>query len=206
MAMAPLVDRHYIQKIKEHYLPLLSSEGDSHRAVDWGSAVSQQRRFEVLIQVTGQEMASLLDVGCGIGHLIDFLIPRGFQGEYLGIDLLPEMVAKAAKRHPACRFAAADLFGGDEALRADYVVGSGLFTFADQEFMESMIARMFTSCHKAVAVNTLSQWSTQHEAGEFHADPIATLAFCRTLTPWVVMRHDYHPGDFTVYLYREPMP
>ncbi len=28
--------------------------------------------------------------------------------------------------------------------------------------------------------------------------------FAAELTPWVVLRHDYHPCDFTVYMYKTP--
>jgi hypothetical protein len=41
------------------------------------------------------------------------------------------------------------------------------------------------------------------EPGEFYADPVEIVRFCRSLTPWVVLRHDYLAHDFTVYLYRD---
>ena len=39
--------------------------------------------------------------------------------------------------------------------------------------------------------------------GEFYTDPLQTLAFCRTLTPWVTLRHDYHSRDFTIYMRKD---
>lgn len=42
---------------------------------------------------------SILDVGCGYGRLLT-LLPRSWVGNYLGIDLCPEFVAKARKEHP----------------------------------------------------------------------------------------------------------
>jgi hypothetical protein len=68
--------------------------------------------------------------------------------------------------------------------------------------MQSMIERMFALATRAVAFNSLSTWSSDQQAGEFYADPLQTVQFCRELTPWVVLRHDYHPRDFTVYLYK----
>jgi hypothetical protein len=53
-----------------------------------------------------------------------------------------------------------------------------------------------------VAFNSLSAWATDQEAGEFYADPLRVVDFCRRITPRVVLRHDYHPRDFTVYLYK----
>jgi hypothetical protein len=70
--------------------------------------------------------------------------------------------------------------------------------------MRSFVSRMWQMAKVAVAFNTLSSWAPDQEAGEFYADPVETLAFCRTLTPRLTLRHDYHRRDFTVYMYRDP--
>jgi hypothetical protein len=88
----------------------------------------------------------------------------------------------------------------------DYAFASGVFALRQVEperFLREVVTALFRACRKAAAFNSLSAWAPTQEAGEFHADPLETLAFCRTLTPWVVLRHDYHPRDFTVYLYRD---
>ena len=89
------------------------------------------------------------------------------------------------------------------AFRPDYVVGSGLFAFADQRRLERTVAAMFAVARRVVAFNTLSRWGGDPAPGEFQADPERVLKFCRTLTRRVVLRHDYLPHDFTVYLHRE---
>jgi hypothetical protein len=66
-----------------------------------------------------------------------------------------------------------------------------------------MVAAMFERARQAIAFNSLSRWAPDMDVNEFHADPVKVLAICRNLTPWVVLRHDYHPGDFSVYLYHE---
>jgi len=68
--------------------------------------------------------------------------------------------------------------------------------------MKTLIARLYELAAKAVAFTSLSTWSDTLTPGEFHADPAQTLAFCRTLTPRVLVRHDYLPHDFAVFLYR----
>ncbi len=49
----------------------------------------------------------ILEVGCGPGQISAFLHELGAKIE--GIDLSPEMVAEARRRHPAIPFAAADM-------------------------------------------------------------------------------------------------
>jgi len=63
--------------------------------------------------------ASVLDIGCGRGDMLAALAPaRG-----LGIDLVPEFIADAERRHPQCRFECAraeDL--AQLAEKFDYIV------------------------------------------------------------------------------------
>jgi SAM-dependent methyltransferase len=192
----------YEQQMSDHYRPLIEEHGDSFRAVDWGSGKGQEVRFQVLSEVADLTNSSVLDVGCGIGHFVDSLAEGGFTADYLGIDFLPEMVEVARRRHPDRCFKVADIVEDGGTCRADYVVGSGLFTFGDRNVFEAIVRAMFAACEKATAFNCLSGWAPDKEPGEFHADPLEVLAFCRTLTPWVSLRHDYFPHDFTLYMYR----
>ena len=84
----------------------------------------------------------------------------------------------------------------------DYLIMSGIFTFANQSIFEKILTDSFHISQKGIACNVLSTWGRQKEEGEFHADPIKTLEFCSKLTPKVVLRHDYLPHDFTIYMYK----
>lgn len=196
--------KEYIERLKQHYIPLLEQHGCRFRAVDWGSRQGQITRFRILLEVGNLLDASILDVGCGVGHLVDYLTSLGFQGNYFGIDVLPEMVAAARVRYPTWQFQENNILEADSSRNFDYVLGSGLFTFGDSEIMKETIRAMFATCSKGVAFNSLSIWAEKKENGELYADPLTTFQFCRTLTPWVILRHDYMPHDFTVYLYRKP--
>ena len=196
----------YENSLKRRYLPLLERFGGDYRAVDWGSRESQWLRFRVLLGLDDVAEASVLDVGCGVGHMVDYLTEVGFRGAYRGIDLLAEMIGVARQRHPDFRFEQIDLATDSIDAKADYVFSSGLFTFADDDRLRDTVKIMFTAANTGLAFNSLSAWAVDKEDGEFHADPLDTLAFCRTLTPRVVLRHDYHPRDFTVYLYKDAAP
>lgn len=199
-----LKSQEYTKRIRTHYLPLIQQYGATFQAVDWGSRQGQTNRFRVLLEVGNIEDATILDVGCGVGHLVEHLSLLNFQGKYLGIDILPEMIDCAREAYPTYLFQAGSILESGNNWTADYVLASGLFTFGDRELMEKTIQAMFESCSKAVAFNSLSSWAQNKESGEFYADPLATVQFCRTLTPWVVLHHDYMPHDFTIYVYREP--
>ena len=191
------------------YRQLLQAHGPSYLALDWGSREGQHLRFSVLSEIGDLAGSRILDVGCGLGDFAGWLAARGIVADYTGIDLTAELVDRAKHLNPRRRF----LCGGilDEVVlaneRFDFVVASGIFatynTGAD-DFLRRAVARMWRLAERGCAFNSLSAWAPTHEAGEFHADPLAVLDYCRSLTPWVALRHDFHPRDFTVYLRREP--
>lgn len=195
--------QEYSERIRKHYLALLDRYGPTFRAVDWGSREGQATRFRVLLEVEGIRDASILDVGCGIGHMVEHLVEIGFSGDYVGIDVLPEMIACARKRYPEWKFEEANILDMRMTWNTEYVVSSGIFTLSSRSLMKRIVKAMFGVCRKAVAFNSLSTWAGCKEPGEFYADPLDTLEFCRTLTPWVVLRHDYIPHDFTIVMYKE---
>lgn len=193
----------YATRLRRHYGPLVREHGASHRAVDWGSERGQETRFRVLLEPVNLLDGRVLDVGCGVGHLVDCLKNRRFAGEYLGLDLVPEMVATAQLRHRGWAFREGRVPEALENFEPDYVIGSGLFNLANQRTLEETVAAMFSVAGRVVAFNSLSSWGPNPVRGEFRADPARVMEFCRKLTRRVVLRHDYLPHDFTVYLYRE---
>jgi SAM-dependent methyltransferase len=204
------VSEHRWRKENERNVRIYSERVSQHgydvKALGWGSRESQARRFAVLSEVGKLDGSSVLDVGCGLGDFYAWMRRRRLRVRYTGVDITPGMVDKARQRFPEMQFRVCDVLDGSQRVAAhDYVLSSGIFTHCGRsavEFLEAMVRRMFDLSKRALAFNCLSGWAEKKERGEFHADPLNVVSFCRTLTPRVVLRHDYHPRDFTVYLYR----
>lgn len=58
-----------------------------------GWTLIEERHRSVLLTHVGR-YTNVLEVGCGYGRLLD-LMPRDWKGNYLGIDLSPDFIAKA---------------------------------------------------------------------------------------------------------------
>ena len=191
-------------RVRGHFLPLLAEHGASSLAVGYKHSGNHLARYRILAGIGAIERASILDIGCGVGHFAGWLTANGYRGAYAGVDIMAEMVEKAAGLYPGKTFAAADILDNDMNLSADYVVASGIFHMGDVNLMKRMIAAMFDACTIGVAFNSLSSWYDTSVQGEFYcADPLETLTFCRTLTPSLLFRHDYLPHDFTIFLYKD---
>lgn len=193
------------EEVLRYFDQRLDAYGPTVRALDWGSEDSQRTRFRILVEVGALEGCRVLDVGCGLGDLWEYLTRTIPTVDYEGCDVNPRMVAAARTRYPHGRFLVADPMSGPAELSApyDYILASGLFYLRDEEFLRGMVAEMFSLCSRGVAFNSLSAWADHPEPGEYYAEPGRVLAFCRSLARRVVLRHDYFPHDFTVYVYRD---
>ena len=192
-------------RIAGYYENLVRKYGHDPRACDYGRAESQFIKFQVLSEVIPLANCSLLDAGCGFTDFATFLRSRFSGLKYWGIDLCPAMVNEARRNQPDLEVRVANISDAAFDRTFDVVTANGIFyLLGDQAWtrMQQIIRRMYGLATAAVAFNSLSTWAEDQEAGEFHADPLQTVDFCRGLTRRVVLRHDYHPRDFTIYLYK----
>jgi len=194
------------------YSELVEKFGIDIRSLNWGSRASQELRFSILSHVGKIEGATILDVGCGLGDFYEWLTKNNKTVEYSGIDITPKMIEIARQRFLGVDFHLENLLRDRDLSKTntppeyDFILASGIFAHRQNvpmTFLENMVTEMFRYCRKAVAFNSLSAWCEDKEEGEFYADPLDTLKYCRSITPWVTLRHDYHPRDFTIYMYKE---
>lgn len=189
------------------YTRLFREFGQSHKTLNWGSSQNQQLRFKLLAEIGDLEGKRILDVGCGLGDFAGWLAINHISLAYTGLDITADLIGQARANYPSMEFIHGSIM--DQSLLRgrsfDYVFASGIFytySLSRQEWMQDAINNMWAICDLGIAFNSLSAWSNTFDANEFYADPIATIEFCSKLTPFLALRHDYHPRDFTVHLYR----
>ncbi|HEY0234804.1 MAG TPA: class I SAM-dependent methyltransferase [Afipia sp.] len=190
-------------EIGKYYDQLVGRYGHDFRACDYGQAQSQLLKFKVISQVSSFEGRSVLDVGCGFADFKSFLAQLCGNVRYTGVDLSAEMVREAQRKHTEADIRQANILAENFGT-FDIVVANGIFYLLGADawpLMQQLIARMFSCAKVAVAFNSLSSLAARHEPNEFYPEPARVLAFCQTLTPHVVLRHEYHDRDFTVFMY-----
>ena len=196
-------------RIAGYYEGLVQRYGHDPRACDYGRPESQQLKFRVLSEAISLTNCSVLDVGCGFGDFYRYLASRFAGVRYSGIDICPAMVQQARQLSPELDVRVANLLDESVGGEFDLVTANGiLYLLGDEAWpiMQDLVTRMYALARQAVAFNSLSAWASDKERGEFYPDPLLVLEFCRTLTPWVALRHDYHPRDFTIYMHKTPRP
>jgi SAM-dependent methyltransferase len=193
-------------RIADFYDRRVGAYGHDPRACDYGRVESQERKFRVLAEAADYAGRSVLDVGCGFADYAGYLEARHPGVRYDGVDLSPAMIARARQARPDLDLRVGNLLHEPAEPTHDFVSANGIFYLLGAEapaLMPRLVAAMFARCREAVVFNSLSTWASVHEPGEFYADPLETVRWCRELSPWVTLRHDYLPHDFTVVIRRE---
>jgi len=179
--------------------------GPGPKALDW-SEEGQRRRFQVLAGVGDMSGWSVLDLGCGFGDLLSFLVTPFPSIAYHGVDFSRPILEEARRRHAEASFDELDVVRDRIPGLYDVVLSSGLHnleTGTNDEDMERLLAKAWGACRIAVAVNMLSARARSRTEGRHYYEPGRFLGLAQSLAPFVVLRHDYLPHDFTLYLYRE---
>jgi len=207
-------DKANIQRVKAFFEPRPALHGDSHLAVDWGSEESQYARFAALNRLAPLQQKSLLDVGCGLGHLLDWVTKQGISIDYYeGLDITPSMVQAARQRYPGISFNECNLLAGDLPDRKGYdvVFASGIFYLALDEpysYLSSLLDHLYSHTRQVLVFNLLTLANAEPGSlaskGEFRAQVDKLLAIVSSLSPFFCLDHSYHGADATVAVYRQP--
>ncbi len=197
-------DADPFRRTAQFFDSLVARHGSTLGALDYGGPESQRARFEVLAAAFDVTGASVLDVGCGLAHLADFLEERYEGVRYQGIDVSPAMVEQARRRRPDLRLECGNIHDSVPG-EFDVVYANGIFYLLGGQaptLMRELVERMWSLARRGLAFTSLSTWGGEPAHDEFQADPLETIEFCRTLTPSLSLRHDYLPHDFAVILRR----
>ena len=193
-------------KIDKYYDALIKRYGHDPRACDYGFSESQNIKFRVISEIADLSGCRILDVGCGFADFADYLEANAGNIHYTGIDICEAMILKARQIRPHLELRHLNILDQKLEGRFDYVSANGIFYLLGdhaEDLMRRILKKMFSLAEFGIAFNSLSSWATNKEPGEFYADPLQTAEFCHLMTPNIILRHDYHPRDFTVYMYKK---
>src|SRR5207244_3330176 len=87
------------QSYLEPYRKAASLHGEQFGSLLWASPRTQAARFDAICRLAQMRGKKVLDVGCGRGDLMDFMISREMApAEYVGIEAVDELVGAAMRK------------------------------------------------------------------------------------------------------------
>ena len=185
----------------ERYSTRLAKFGNDPRTLGWDKRESQHARFDVATSCVAFKGRSILDVGCGLADLHDFLKERALElASYTGCDINGELLEECRARQPQNAFHQANLLadpvpgGPFDVVTLFGVLNFRFSQFSNEDCARGMIRQAFHHCREAVVVDMLSAARDEAYPREdfvYYYDPGAMLQFALSLTPHVTLRHDY---------------
>ena len=195
---------------KKHYSERFEKYGVDPRSLSWGSKGAAHQRFRQMWAEIDFNGKSVLDVGCGFGEMARFLRKRYKDVDYTGVDLLEEFVDQAKAAHPYYKFEARDYFEDPLDEKFDVIMASGTLNSdlgtseKNMEFRKKAIKIMFENTKGVLVFNMLGGHpvpKTKKGSNVWYADSLEILEYCTSLTRRVILRSNYHPRDFTIFMY-----
>ncbi|EKE05022.1 MAG: hypothetical protein ACD_19C00426G0044 [uncultured bacterium] len=194
----------YKQKFKEF--------GVSPKSLQWKSKGAAHQRFRQFWAEIDFDNKNVLDVGCGFGEMGNFLTKRYKNVIYKGVDIMPEFIENGKVIYPQLDLETTDYFGQPLPEVFDVVICSGALNSnfgsdkENLEFRKKAIKTMFDHTTSVVAFNMLgghpAPTNDNSESNIWYTDSLEILEYCMSLTRRVILRHHYHPSDFTIFMYK----
>ena len=195
------------EKIKSRYQKRFRKYGVSPVSLCWKGRGAAHQRFRQFWAQIDFNNKSVLDVGCGFGEFGKFLVKRYKNVSYKGCDIVPEFINEARKNLANLDFEVRDYLKNPSPRKFDVVIASGILNSNvsdNMAYRKEAISVMFAHTKEVFAFNMLGS----HPAPEnystknvWYADSLEVLDYCLSLTRRVIFRANYHPRDFTVFMY-----
>jgi len=194
--------------MNQYYSGLLKERGSGISALNYKTEDQQIYRFGLLTAIEAMpSQSSVLDVGCGLGHLCDYLKAHGWQGSYTGVDINPDMVAAGQERLPKDTLVCADILDGNFTGEFDYVFCGATVQhkpkFGDPvAYLEQMVEAMFRMTRNGLAFDVFSNRVDFEDPITLYVEPEHLLKFCYSLSSRLAFKNDFRPYEIMVYLYK----
>lgn len=193
--------------------------GYNVKTLGWGSSQQQKYRFAQTIDCNIDfENRSVLDIGCGFGDYLDFLLENDIKiKNYIGYDLNADLIGEAQKKHTLdfVTFRVENILDTQKRNVADIGVMLGLLNFNlkntmdNTEYSKFAIQQAFNMVNKVLIVDFLSIHLTPDYKKEdfvFYHSPSEMLDFALTLSSNVLLKHNYAPipqKEFMLFIYKD---
>lgn len=199
---------HKLDIIKSYYNEELKQDPEKFERLGWESREAQFERFSILTDYMNLDGKKLLDVGCGLGHLLEHINQLSLSVEYTGVDILPSMIEEAAQRHDEHAFHCHDLFEHCPfpSKSFDVLYSSGIFNLNmgnNEDFLKEAVGKFLDLSRETVVFNLLHHHSPDRENKYFYYHPEKVIAMIEESFPNVIaieLVEHYLKNDFTLIL------
>ncbi len=213
--MQNYVKKEKYMSIVRHYEECLENHGDTFAGVDWPKEEDAYKRYQVMLDVmkfdkTVIRFPSVLDFGCGLGFMYKYILDKGLNINYKGVDISDKYLSVCKKKYPSLDFQKIDIMKEQYEHKHDYIIANGVFTEKGileytvmKEYFMDMIRKLYSMCRRGLAFNVMSKDVDWERDDLFHL-PLNELSefLTKNVTRNYIIRNDYGLYEYTTYLYK----
>ena len=196
--------REYVISFYDRTLRFFGDRPESLRWTQEGQQAHYEAMLDIAPKVGGKK---ILDFGCGKGDFYHFLREKNIHVDYTGVDINANLIALARQKFPGARFGVCDIEQDTLNEEFDYIFLCGVFNLKVQgidDLIRFTLNKLFPCCRIGLAFNALSSHAPQKASELHYPSPEELLRFAlENLSPFVVMRYDRIPYEFTMCVYRD---
>ena len=200
-----------MEVIKTYYESNMGKGLPDFSVLGWESEEAQRLRFDVLMSSSNLEDKRILDVGCGMGNLLEYMNERNVNCSYTGVDILQCMIDSAKSKNLKADFHCLDIFKDKPFQNEsfDLIYASGIFNLNlgnNKEFLFNALNLFLDLSSSIVAFNLLHSDSPNKEDQYYYFHPDDVKQIVEEISDRVqkinIVEH-YLQNDFTVILYKD---
>lgn len=198
-----------INKIIEDYSKSFRAHGDSPKSVMWPKG-RQEERFNALLRfVPKDHNFSILDYGCGLAHLIDYLEKNFKEYDYTGCDVVDDFIVHNSNKYNRKTFF--NTMNHKVSQTYDYTVVSGAFNILyvedvieHKKIVFETIKMLFNHTNKILSINFMTDQVDFQSPNAYHQNIKELYDFCyENISKRLNIDQTYMPYEFTITLFRD---
>lgn len=194
--------------IINRYKERLQKFGPNIKSLASGTEDRRLIRFKQLESLGDLNNSKILDLGSGLGDFYDYLITKGYNIDYVGYDISPDLVSVAQKKYPNARFEVRDIQQDGIEESFDYIVSSQTFNYKlsnenNLNLVKTCLEKSFHASKKGICFDFLSNYVDFEEDHLYYFQPELIFTFAKSLSKRVTLKHDSELYEFAIFIYND---
>jgi len=198
------LSKEYVISFFDRTFAMHGDRPEALRSTHKGQLLHYLSLLDIAESIQGKK---ILDFGCGKADFYQFLKDRDISVDYSGFDINERLISLARQKFPGCAFRVFDIEKDVLDEDFDYIFLCSVFNLKVQgldELIRATLKTLFSHCRIALAFNALSAQNPKKDFELHYVFPEELFQFVvKNLSPFVSLRHDRLPYDFTLFVYRD---
>jgi len=198
-----------ISQVKTIYSNAYKEHGDSIKSLFIPKG-RQKERFDVLTSYINNDGFTILDYGCGLAHLKQYLEEKFSDYTYTGVDIVNEFIDENTKKFKDAQF---QLINEHQEIvgNFDFIISAGVFnilyddSFEKQQYIiEETLTHLFSLANKVLSVDFMTDQVDFIQENNYHQNVVQIYNFAsKNLSKRLVIDQSYMPYEFTIHIFKD---